>query len=138
MLIKTIAYKFASSDASWKNIPLQNQSAVFDETFEKVRQGPLRSAVITAYVPHITDGLDLAFEKLAFKGGLFVAITPEQDKYYLGSDAIKATFVLQKVDGGPAGSKSGYNITISVKSASGAVFKSFLSEGEGGNIVVED
>ena len=138
MLIKTLAYKLASSETSWKNIPLQNQSGVFEELFERSRSGPLRSAVVTGYVPHINDALDAAFEKLSFKGGLFVAVTPEQDKYFLGSDAMRATIVTQKVDGGPAGSKSGYNITISVKSAAGAVFKSFLSEGEGGNIVVTD
>ncbi len=128
MLIKTLAYKFASADANWTEIPIQNQSCNLFSDNQLVREGKLTTTEITAYVAHTSQSRHDVFNDLTAKGALFVAITPGNDKYYLGTDTARAAFTFENVDGGKAGSKRGYNIKILLKSASPLNFKSFQSQ----------
>jgi hypothetical protein len=127
MLIKTLAYKFASGYANWVEIPIQNQSANLISENSKRREGKLTTTEITAYVPHSSQTKHEAFNQLTAAGGLFVAITPGNDKYFLGTDSQKAVFTFENIEGGKAGSRGGYNIKILSKTASPLNFKSFQS-----------
>jgi hypothetical protein len=138
MLIKTIAYKLASSDLSWINIPVQTDSAIYRETTSAVRQGNLIDVLCSAYIPEISMVKDALYQKLSAVGALFLLVTHTGDKYYLGTDTLKATFTSEKIDGDKPGSKSGYNIKIALKSMPDALFKSFQTESEEGIIVVPE
>jgi len=138
MLIKTIAYKFESKDTNWIMIPVQIDSAVYHENSSSVRQGSLLNAQCTAYSPSLKMWKDSLFQKLTALGGLFLLVTHTSDKYYLGTDTLKATFNYEKLDGDKPGSKSGYNIKIELKTTPDALYQSFDMQGDDGNIVVID
>ena len=138
MLIKTIAYKFASSDLAWITIPVQTDSAIYRESTSAVRQGTLIDVACVAYVVDISMSKDALYQKLSSLGALFLLVTHTGDKYYLGTDTLKATFSYEKLDGDKPGSKSGYNIKIALKSTPDELFKSFDTESEEGIIVVPE
>jgi hypothetical protein len=138
MLIKTIAYKFASSDLAWITIPVQTDSAIYRESTSAVRQGTLIDVACVAYVVDISMSKDALYQKLSSLGALFLLVTHTGDKYYLGTDTLKASFTSEKLDGDKPGSKSGYNIKIALKSMPDALFKSFDTASEEGNIVAPE
>jgi hypothetical protein len=137
MLIKTIAHKLASIE-SWINIPIQIDSAIYREISLPVRQGNLIEVQCSAYIPTISMLKDALYQKLSAVGALFLLVTHTGDKYYLGTDTLKATFSYEKLDGDKPGSKSGYNIKIALKSTPDELFKSFDTESEEGIIVVPE
>lgn len=134
MQFKIIAYKLSSSETSWKLIPIQAESVTYSESDSSVRQGNLIEVNCTAYVPGITMARDSEFQKLSALHGMFLFVTVAGDKYYVGTSGCKALFSYEKLDAGKPGSRSGYNIKIYLKSAPDQLFKSFASEGDGGNI----
>jgi hypothetical protein len=138
MLLKTIAYKFASSDPEWTAINFQKNSAIFSETVKPTRSGDLFNCEISAYCPHLSDIKDKLFQKLTAAGALFVLGNVSGDLHYIGSDTMRALFGFTKMDGDKPGSRSGYQIKISYVSAIPSAFKSFETAGDYINIVIPD
>ncbi|MDA3943692.1 MAG: hypothetical protein PF694_09165 [Bacteroidetes bacterium] len=138
MLLKTIAYKFASSDPEWTAIIFQKNSAIFSETVKTTRSGDLFNCEISAYCPHLSAIKDESFRKLTAAGALFVLENVTGDLHYIGSDTMRALFEFTKMDGDKPGSRSGYLIKISYVSAIASAFKSFATGGDDINIAIPD
>lgn len=138
MLLKNIAYKFASSDPEWTAIIFQKNSAIFSETVKPSRSGDLFNCEISAYCPHLSDSKDKLFQKLTAAGAMFLLQNVDGDLHYIGSNEAKAMFSYTKTDGDKPGSRSGYQIKISYVSAIPSAFKSFETAGDGINIAIPD
>ncbi len=122
MLIKKIAFRFISTEP-WTEIPFQNGSAKMVESNSISPAGTLFALNVNAYVAHISDEKDAHYAKLATGGGLFLLLTQEGHNYRIGSLELRASFTYERMDGGGAGSKSGYNISINYKGPKAATFK---------------
>lgn len=136
MLLKNIYFKLASSETHWTDLKIQNQSGILHQQAGNARPGPLREVEITAYIPHITPERQALLSKLSAAGGIFLAVTNTGGQWRIGSDILKARFQYAEMDGNKAGSRSGYLVSITLKSTIDAAFKSFESLGSSANIAV--
>lgn len=136
MLISKLLIKFSSGDASWIDLKIQNQSGLLIFGDEPSRMGVATEAVITAYVPRITSTGNELMRKLTALGCLCLAIKSNGDRWVLGTDDQPCSVSYSLSDGGKAGSRSGYEITI--KCAFGARFQSFDSLTDGGIIAITE
>ncbi|HMM12480.1 MAG TPA: hypothetical protein PKE03_10340 [Bacteroidales bacterium] len=136
MLITRVLVKTSSSDASWIDLKIQNQSGVIILNDQAVREGNATEAVITAYTPGITPGRLATMKSLAALGCICMAIAHTGYRWYLGTDDMPCSFAYSAADGGKAGSRSGFDITL--KSTFGARLQSFESITDGGNIAITE
>lgn len=138
MLLKTIAYKFASSDTEWTAIRFQQGSGVFKESVAPTRSGDLYKTEITAFLSRITINKETRLRELTNAGALFQIINMEGTRHFVGSDELKAMVEYTKIDGDKVGSRSGYMLKISYTSPIPSVLPSFAEVGDDNNIVIPD
>jgi hypothetical protein len=138
MHIKTISYKLKGSDAFWKKIPIRQDSLIFRQKSDPVRQGNLIETIITAFVPFHSEQKDNEFTSLSSLHGLFALTDFNSDSHFLGTDTNKAAFTFEKTGTGKPGSPVGYDIKIHLKSTPESVLQSFAMAAYGGNIAITD